>query len=243
MTVQTGDRRTQIVAAAYQAIVREGVAAITTRKLAAEAGVNLATLHALFGSKDALLVAVLDQVTGRIVEALAPPALGRQGLRAAVAESSAALWALIDREPRLLVVRCELLLYLVRRPARAEQARVQQGRYLAMLTDRYRHGRARAAGRVGCATLAQLVASQLDGLALHGALGEAAHTPRQIRTQALRAVLALLEEAVPPTGTRPSAEHGSRLGADRYHQPTSRANAPGVGRARQEEDHARNRPS
>src|SRR5438270_3214608 len=130
MTAQTDDRRAQIVAATYRAIAREGVAAITTRKLAAEAGVNLATLHSLFGSKDALLVAVLDQVSELMIEALALPAPAHQGLRAALAESAAALWALVDREPRLLLVRCELLLYLLRRPAHVEAARAQQRRYL-----------------------------------------------------------------------------------------------------------------
>src|SRR3954453_23482283 len=106
MTVQRSDRRAQIVAATYRAIAREGVAAITTRKIAGEAAVNLATLHSLFGSKDALLVAVLDQVTGRMIDALAPPAQAHQGLRAALAETAAALWALTDREPRLPLVRC-----------------------------------------------------------------------------------------------------------------------------------------
>ena len=52
----------QIIAAAYRAIARQGVAAITTRTLAGEAGVNLATLHALLGGKDALLMAVLEQI-------------------------------------------------------------------------------------------------------------------------------------------------------------------------------------
>src|SRR3954451_15782406 len=138
MTVQRSDRLAQIVAAAYRAITREGVAAITTRKIAGEAGVNLATLHSLFGSKDALLVAVLDQVTGLMIGALTPPAQTHQGLRAALAETSAALWALADREPRLPLVRCELLLYLQRRPAHAEDARAQQEGYLAALADLYR---------------------------------------------------------------------------------------------------------
>src|SRR4029453_1566929 len=105
MTGQISDRRNQVVAAAYRAIAREGVAAITTRKLAGEAGVNLATLHALLGGKDALLVAVLEHVTGRMIDALPRPAQADRGLRPAVVESSAALWTLADREPRLPVVR------------------------------------------------------------------------------------------------------------------------------------------
>jgi AcrR family transcriptional regulator len=204
------------------------VAAITTRKLAGEAAVNLATPHALFGSKDALLVAVLEQVTGRMIEALAPPARAHRGLRAALAESSAALWALTDREPRLPVVRCELLLYLLRRPAHAEAARVQQRRYLAALADLYRRCRASTDGRIASPTLAQLVASQVDGLALHNAFREPGNPPRQIRAHAHRTVLALLEEAVPATGGMPGSGNGTHRGTVRGHRSVARGDAPAV---------------
>jgi AcrR family transcriptional regulator len=232
MTAQTGDRRAQIVAATYRAIAREGVAAITTRKIAGEAGVNLATLHSLFGSKDALLVAVLDQVTGLTIGALAPPAQAHHGLRAAVAETATALWALADREPRLLLVRCELLLYLERRPTHAEEARAQQRRYLAALADLYRRGRASTDGSITCQTLAQLVASHVDGLALHGAFLEPAKTPRHIRAQALRAVLALVEGDLPPTGTTNGSGQRTHREPVRRQRPAARGTPPGVGTAR-----------
>ncbi len=222
MTGQTGDRRTQIVAAAYRAIAREGVAAITTRKLAGAAGVNLATLHSLLGGKDALLLAVLEQVTGRMIEALAPPARAHRGLRAALAESSAALWTLTDREPRLPVV------YLLRRPAHAEEARVQQRRYLAALEDLYRRCHASTSGRVSCPTLAQLVASQLDGLALHNAFGEPGKAPRRTRTHALRAISALLEEGVPATSGMPGSGNGTHRGTVRGHRSVARGDAPAM---------------
>jgi len=228
MTGQTGDRRSQILAAAYRAIAREGVAAITTRKLAGEAGVNLATLHSLLGGKDALLLAVLEQVTGRMIDALAPPAQAHRGLRAALAESSAALWTLTDREPRLPVVRCELLLYLLRRPAHAEEARVQQRRYLAALADLYRRCTASTDGSVSCPTLAQLVASQVDGLALHNAFGEPGTLPRRTRTHALRAVSALLEEAVPAAGGMPGSGNGTHRGTVRGHRSVARGDAPAM---------------
>jgi AcrR family transcriptional regulator len=202
MTVQRADRRSQIVIATCRAIARDGVAAMTTRKIASEAGVNLATLHSLFGSKDALLVAVFDEVTGILIEALPPPAQGRRRARAALVETSAALWALADREPRLPLVRCELLLYLQRRPAHAEEARAQQRRYLAALADQCRGNRAGAGGRAACQTLAQLVASHVDGLALHAAFLEPTNRHRQIRAKALRAVLTVLEEGVPPRPAR-----------------------------------------
>jgi AcrR family transcriptional regulator len=50
--VATG-RRGQIIAATMRLIARDGVASLSTRKIAREADVNLATLHNLFGSKAA----------------------------------------------------------------------------------------------------------------------------------------------------------------------------------------------
>jgi AcrR family transcriptional regulator len=202
MAEQRGDRRAQIAAAACRVIARDGAAAVTTRKIAGEAGVNLATLHSLFGSKDTLLLAVLDQVTGRMIEALAPPAQARHGLRAALAETAAALWALADGEPRLVLVRCELLLYMQRRPAHRQEARAQQRRYREALAAVYRRAHAKTNGRVAYyQTLAELVASTVDGLALRGACLGPTNTHKQVRAQALRAVLALVEEDVPPMGT------------------------------------------
>jgi AcrR family transcriptional regulator len=232
MTVQTGDRRAQIVAATYRAIAREGVAAITTRKIAGEAGVNLATLHSLFGSKDALLLVVLDQVTDMMIAALAPPVQAHHGLRAAVAETATALWALADREPRLPLVRCELLLYLERRPAHAQEARARQQRYLGALAARYRQVRATTDGKVACQTLAELVASTVDGLALHGAFLDPTKTHRHTRAQALRAVLALVEEDAPPTGTPHGSGKRTYRGTVRRQRPAARGTPPGVGTAR-----------
>src|SRR5689334_13930836 len=122
MAARAGERHAQIVAAACRVVAQEGAAAVTTRKIAGEAGVNLATLHFLFGSKDALLIAVLDQVTDRMIAALARPNRRPDEPRAALAETTSALWALADREPWLPLVRCELLLYLERRPVCVHEA-------------------------------------------------------------------------------------------------------------------------
>ena len=57
------DRRRALVAAAIRVIAADGMAAATTRAVAAEAGMSLASLHYVFGSRDALLEAVIEQVT------------------------------------------------------------------------------------------------------------------------------------------------------------------------------------
>ena len=228
MAAQQGDRRAQIVAAAGRVIAREGAAAVSTRKIAGEAGVNLATLHSLFGSKDALLVAVLDQVTGLLIAALPAPMQAPRGLRAALAETAAALWALTDREPRLPLVRCELLLYLEleRRPAHLQEARAQQRRYLGALAAVYRWAHAKTDGRVFYQTLAELVASTADGLALHGAFLDSTQTRKHLRAQALRAVLALVEEAVPTTGATYGSGKRTHPGTVRRQRLATRGTPP-----------------
>src|SRR5262249_7668592 len=125
----------------------------------------------------------------------------------------------------------ELLLYLLQRPDHAQEARAQQRRYLAALADQYRQCRPSTGGRGACQTLAQLVASQGDGLALHGGFLEPANTRRHIRAQALRAVLALLKEDALPTGTTPGPGNGTQRGTVRRQRSVGRVNPPGLGSA------------
>ena len=47
------DRRTALVQAALRVVARDGVAAATTRRIVAEAGMPLASFHYVFASRDA----------------------------------------------------------------------------------------------------------------------------------------------------------------------------------------------
>src|SRR3989442_4855578 len=84
-----GGRRAQLIAATMRLIAREGVAALSTRKIAREAAVNLGTLHSLFGRKDDLLLTVLDAATSTMIGALVVDAQPRKGLPAALVDSFA----------------------------------------------------------------------------------------------------------------------------------------------------------
>ncbi len=201
-----GGRRAQINAATMRLIARDGVATVSTRKIAREAGVNLATLHSLFGSKDDLLLAVLDAVTSTIIAALIVDAHPGGGLRAALADSFAALCALLDQVPALPLVRCEVLLYASRRPAQAASA-AQQRRYLDALQVCYRV--ACAEGErclIPCDELAAVVSSSIDGLAIQTAASVPISQQAVIRDHVLRALLALVQ--LPPTHP-PARDHRS----------------------------------
>jgi AcrR family transcriptional regulator len=184
-------RRARIVTATMPLIARDGIAGLSTRMIAREANVNLSVLHGLFGGKDDLLLAVLDTATSAMIATLvAVDGHPGGGLRVALTESFAALCALLDRMPALPLIRCEVLLYACRRPARAAGACRQQQRYLDALQTCYRV--ACAPGELGLIAfdeLAALVGSSIDGLALQTA--EGVPLPQQAATRAhmLRALM------------------------------------------------------
>ena len=61
-----GTRR-RILEAARRCLVEEGYARLSTRQIAAEAGVNHALIHYYYGTKDELVVAVLDEDNRRLL--------------------------------------------------------------------------------------------------------------------------------------------------------------------------------
>jgi AcrR family transcriptional regulator len=61
------DATEALLDAAERMLVRDGYAGITTRRVAAEAGVNHGLVHYYFGSMEELLLQVLERFTGRLI--------------------------------------------------------------------------------------------------------------------------------------------------------------------------------
>ncbi|WP_027935348.1 TetR/AcrR family transcriptional regulator [Amycolatopsis thermoflava] len=74
------DRKKQLVDAAERLLITEGAAAVTTRRLAAEAGLNQALVHYHFGSMADVLVAVLDRVGDQYAAGVAAAFAGEEPL-------------------------------------------------------------------------------------------------------------------------------------------------------------------
>jgi len=80
-----GERRQKLVEAALQVIGRSGVPAATTRAIAAEAGMPLASFHYAFESHEALMLEAMDTLHRLELERCAALELGGQDVAAMVA--------------------------------------------------------------------------------------------------------------------------------------------------------------
>jgi AcrR family transcriptional regulator len=111
------ERRQALVAAAYQRIARDGFEGLRTRDVAADVGLNIATLHYYFPTKEALIRGVIGYAMQRFAatmpgEGAAVDQLGRH-LRG--------LAKLLNDDPQLWAVMGELVL---RAPRDEDLARI-----------------------------------------------------------------------------------------------------------------------
>src|SRR2546427_5991314 len=107
------ERQEALVQAAYRLLAERGFEGLRTRDVAARVGVNVATLHYYFPSKEALIQGVVGHAMGRFRSTLA--ADGSSAAR--VRGHFAGLRRLAREEPELFAVLGELALRAPRDPA------------------------------------------------------------------------------------------------------------------------------
>ncbi|HKF18449.1 MAG TPA: TetR/AcrR family transcriptional regulator [Candidatus Dormibacteraeota bacterium] len=100
------DRRQALVLAAYNQIANRGFEGLRTREVAAEVGLNIATLHYYFPTKEALIRGVVDHAMQRFRSTLAPHGSPADQLR----NHLRAVRDLLRDEPQLGAVMGELAL-------------------------------------------------------------------------------------------------------------------------------------
>jgi len=105
-------RREELVLAAYHEIAERGFEGLRTREVAAEVGVNIATLHYYFPTKEALIRGVLDHAMNRFRTTL-PHGSAKGQLRNYLRGAR----TLLIEEPELGAVMAELALRSVRDPS------------------------------------------------------------------------------------------------------------------------------
>ena len=106
------ERKRALLQAAYDRIAAEGFEGLRTRDVAADVGVNIATLHYYFPTKEALIRAVVGFALSRFVGTIPTTSSGAEVLRGHLK----AVGALIKSDQRLWAVMGELALRAPRDP-------------------------------------------------------------------------------------------------------------------------------
>ncbi len=171
--IPVADRRTALVQAALRVVARDGVAAATTRRIVAEAGMPLASFHYVFASRDELMAELIEAAVAGEQRDLDPiltaaarvdteaPAM-REVLRAGLQHYFDGVRADPDREKAML----ELTQWALREPGFEPLARRQYARYHELAA----HAAAEAARLTGShwtrplAEVARILVSFTDGL-------------------------------------------------------------------------------
>ena len=106
------DRRGALVRAAYNQIAERGFEGLRTRDIAAKVGVNIATLHYYFPTKEKLIEGVVEHAMERFRTTLAPHGSPSDQLR----NHLRSVKRLVQEEPQLGMVMGELALRSARDP-------------------------------------------------------------------------------------------------------------------------------
>src|SRR6266568_2858458 len=120
------DRRQTLISAAYQRIASDGFEGLRTRDIAADVGVNIATLHYYFPTKEALIRGVIGRAMQRFGETMPGDGSPVDQLRGHLR----ALASLLKEDRQLWAVMGELVL---RAPRDADLGRILRQ------TDEYWH--------------------------------------------------------------------------------------------------------
>jgi len=166
-------RREDLIAAATKVIAQDGVAAATTRRIAAEAGVPLGTVHYWFAAKDDLLAAVLEAALGDLesaaisvqILAVQPDDSGNPGLL----EACRAAWRVVEAdEPGRQLSLYEMTTVALRTPGMEELAAKQYGSYRAVAAHAAQRWYDRFGAELpgGLDALSRLIACVFDGATL-----------------------------------------------------------------------------
>ncbi|HZS75750.1 MAG TPA: TetR/AcrR family transcriptional regulator [Ktedonobacteraceae bacterium] len=189
------ERRAEIINATIRVLARDGIAETTTRKIAAEAGVNQATLRYYFGSKDDLLFAVLQEMMQLTAQIVRESTLAKRSISDMIVESIKAFWSHVESEPELQVIQYELTLYALRNPESAWLAKQQYDGYAAVVEDLLRKNfeESGAPCAIPFAELARFIIGGLDGLILQFISDRNTERARRDLGHLITAVIALVE--------------------------------------------------
>jgi len=201
-------RQSAILNAAIRVLAREGLAATTTRKIAAEADVNQAMLGYYFGSKDELFFAVLQELMRQTQQLVMTVRDAQWDLPMTIIDSITAFWLTVEAAPELQLMQMELTLYAIRKPESAWLAKQQYAGYSQVIETLFATAYAETGQTcaISFAALSRFVIGGLDGLILQFVSDRNVDRARQDLTLFISSVLALVNGAAPTLPTLPQLE-------------------------------------
>ncbi|MEJ0093251.1 MAG: helix-turn-helix domain-containing protein [Methylocella sp.] len=130
-TPKSVETRSRIVKGALQALERNGIGETTTRKIAFEAKVRLATLHYHFESKEAVLLSVLEELLSELTLTLRKGSQKHERLPDRIAKIVQTARGYAERTRAKQIVQFELTLYALRTKGSEWLATRQYDAYVA----------------------------------------------------------------------------------------------------------------
>lgn len=118
--VSAAERRPQLIKAAIDLMTREGVAAGSTRAIAAELGVAQATVHYTFGTKADLYRAVMEQLTTDLIAHVEQATPQDAGFEDTIVALVGVLWRTVREDAMRYNLQTELSMVALRTPEMTE---------------------------------------------------------------------------------------------------------------------------
>lgn len=179
------EKTREIMEAGRQVIFREGIWNTTTRKIAEEAGISLATIHYYFANKDELLVAVYEEMLSSIRHASAEDFAAPGTLAERIEGVVDRTWEFSQKNMDGQLMQTELTVYALRNGMRTLAAR--QGHEYLDIYVRVLKSASDVVDRtdLDIEGLAQLLLAGVDGLLVaHTVEPDNARTARSFRSLA-----------------------------------------------------------
>lgn len=166
--VSAAERRPQLIKAAIDLMTREGVAAGSTRAIAAELGVAQATVHYTFGTKEDLYRAVMEQVTRGLIAQVGQAAPADASFEETVVTLSEALWRTVLEQPEAHQLLTELSMLALRTPYLKEALHSHYSEVLAVTAKLISDAAERTGHQLAqpAETIARLFLAGFDGLTM-----------------------------------------------------------------------------
>lgn len=193
------ERRSQLIEAALAVMSDEGLHAATTRRISEYADVKLATVHYVFGNKQALLEAVMTKVTDDVAATVSSAIRRSTGLSAAIEDSITGFWSMVEQNVGLQIMQYEVTAYALRTPGLAWLAKWQYDSYCKAVEDAYRDAmRDDETADIPIPQLARLVVAGVDGIILQFVTHRSVRRARRDVRNLVGAVGRLVTEGNPP---------------------------------------------